>query len=82
MTNPHVHHILFKTGNGPTQQRLVAEGIMILGEVGIDFTQKENLVWAELQEGQHMLTNHEEVVNELRRLKDEGASKKQFLQAR
>ncbi len=47
MIDPHVHHILFKIGNGAAQQELVKEGQEILRKYGIDpIVGEENLVWA------------------------------------
>jgi hypothetical protein len=79
MTAAHVHHILFKTGLGQKQKRLVAEGILILNEAGIDFTTKANLAWAPNKAGQHTIANLEEVLVELRKLRRMGALKQEYL---
>ncbi len=47
MINPHSHHIVFKTGNGVTQQELVKKAQIILREYGIDpIIGIENFTWA------------------------------------
>ena len=68
MINPHAHHILFKTGNGATQQALVEEGQAIMRKYGIDpVVGVENLVWApNAVTGQHNVSALEKVVNALK----------------
>jgi hypothetical protein len=54
MIKPHGHHILFKSGIGGYQQRLVVIGQRILWRVGIDpIYGLQNLVWAPNVAGQH-----------------------------
>jgi hypothetical protein len=81
MNNRHVHHILFKKGVGREQQKLVAEGILILHKNGIDFTTAANLVWAPNQAGQHTLPNLTKVLVVLRKLDKAGADTEEFLEA-
>jgi hypothetical protein len=76
MYDPHAHHILYKKGRGPAQQRLVREGQKILREYGIDpFFGKENLVWAPNRvAGQHHINDVTKTVNALKAVKAEGGS--------
>lgn len=80
MHKPHAHHILQKKGNGPEQWALVEEGQAILREVGIDpINGPENLCWAPNGvKDQHSTATLREVVEALRDLKAQGASKRQF----
>ena len=55
-------------GLGKTQQKLVAEGIMILNRAGLDFTKAANLMWAPNRAGQHTFGNLEQVVQKLRKI--------------
>ncbi len=68
MVKPHAHHILFKTGLGEAQQKLVKEGQEILHKHGIDpIVGAENLVWAPNGvTGQHSFSAIEHVVNQLK----------------
>jgi hypothetical protein len=52
-----------------------------LYRAGIDFTKKENLVWAPNVAGQHTLENLKKVLEELRRLEAANATKDEFLEA-
>ncbi len=76
MQNPHAHHILFKTGNGPKQQALVEKGQAILRKYGIDpVVGHENLVWAPNGiPGQHAGPALERVVNGLIEIDEYGGS--------
>ena len=65
MKRAHAHHILYKVGNGPAQQKLVKEGQEILLKHGIDPVYGvENLTWAP-NKG-HNLMNLTEVLDMLR----------------
>ena len=74
MVNPHAHHVLFKTGLGEAQQKLVLEGQEILKKHGIDpIIGGENLVWApNAVTGQHDLAAIENVVNTLKAVDNAG----------
>ncbi|MCR3761912.1 AHH domain-containing protein, partial [Clostridium felsineum] len=74
MINAHAHHILFKTGLGKTQKKLVLEGQKILRKYGIDpIIGGENLVWAPNGViGQHNLDAIQNVVNQLKAVEDAG----------
>lgn len=62
----HAHHILFKSGRG-AQKELVAEGMEILVDVGINpIKGKANLVWAPNIKGQHTTEALQNVVDKLR----------------
>lgn len=81
MIEPHAHHILFKTGNGPTQQEFVKEGQEILRKYGIDpVVGLENLVWAPNGiTGQHDITALTEVVDALREIDEFGGDYKDIV---
>lgn len=74
MTNPHAHHILFKTGSGEAQQALVKEGQEILRRYGIDpVVGPENLVWApNAVTGQHDKVAIQYVVDKLKAVEVDG----------
>jgi hypothetical protein len=74
MIGPHAHHILFKGGLGPEQKKLVAEGMEILVDVGIDPIKGiENLVWAPLNaKGQHGIEALEHVMERIKAVYDGG----------
>ncbi len=74
MLDPHAHHILFKNGNGATQQELVKEGQEILRKYGIDpIVGEENLVWAPNRvAGQHDIVALEKVVDTLKAVDEAG----------
>ena len=65
---------LFQAGQlGPKQKELVAEGMEILIENGIDpIKGLENLVWAPNVTGQHTITALTNVVETLRKARSEG----------
>lgn len=68
MIRKHAHHILFKTGNGKKQQRLVKEGQEILRRYGIDpVIGLENLIWAPNVKGQHTKKALKKVVDDLKK---------------
>ncbi len=81
--DPHAHHILFKKGLGPAQQRLVAEGQEILWRHGIDpIGGLENLVWAPMRvKGQHGIGALENVVDTLKRVDCFGGSRDDIIKA-
>lgn len=83
MIDPHAHHILFKTGNGATQQELVKEGQAILRKYGIDpIVGEENLVWAPNRvTGQHDIAALENVVNQLKEADEYGGSYEDIVEA-
>ncbi len=74
MTNPHAHHILFKTGSGEAQQALVKEGQDLLRKYGIDpIVGPENLVWApNAVTGQHDKAAIQYVVDKLKSVEVDG----------
>ena len=63
-----------------TFRRVHTEGIQILHDHGIDFTSKDNLVWARNVNGQHTYDNLKEVVDELKKLDAAGGTQAQFRQ--
>ena len=67
MLRAHAHHILYKKGIGRAQQILVDEGQLILKKYGIDPVYgKEVLAWAPNVKGQHILSNLELLLRDLR----------------
>lgn len=83
MFDPHVHHILFKKGLGPSQQALVEESQAILRKAGIDpIDGKENLAWAPWRVSkQHGIESLRKVVDKLRELDKAGADYDDFVNA-
>ena len=68
MLRKHAHHILFKTGNGRKQRRLVKEGQEILRRYGIDpVIGLENLIWAPNVKGRHTAKALKKVVDGLKK---------------
>ncbi|HDR3889996.1 TPA: AHH domain-containing protein [Bacillus cereus] len=77
MINPHAHHILFKKGLGEAQQKLVQEGQELLRKHGIEpIIGDENLVWAPNRvKGQHGIEALRNVVDRLRKIRDNGGDR-------
>ncbi|MFN7812485.1 MAG: RHS repeat-associated core domain-containing protein [Planctomycetia bacterium] len=83
MPSPHAHHILFKKGLGPAQQRLVSEGQEILSRHEIDpIGGLENLVWAPMRvKGQHGIAALQNVVDTLKQVDSFGGSRDDIVDA-
>ncbi|MBM3966488.1 MAG: hypothetical protein FJ308_15705 [Planctomycetes bacterium] len=73
MIRAHAHHILFKSGLGLNQQKLVVEGMEILLKYDIDPVYGlNNLVWAPNISGQHGIDALTRVVTRLRNADNSG----------
>ena len=81
--DPHAHHILFKKGLGPAQQRLVSEGQEILWRHNLDpIGGLENLVWAPMRvKRQHGIDALQNVVDTLKRVDSFGGSQDDIIKA-
>ncbi|WP_257130616.1 AHH domain-containing protein [Bacillus pseudomycoides] len=77
MYDPHAHHIVLKKRNGKAQKELVKEGKEILKDYDIDsILGLENLVRAPNRvKGQHSIEAPRNVVDRLRKVRDNGGNR-------